>query len=313
MPVAKSPWITLYAMYVHSISSSLYAALCIVGDNEWSIGSPITAYVFNIAAKDLTLTSNVGSAVYTIQTGAITDNATTGDIIAATQANDTATLNVTIASAVLNAGGTAGVITIKDLDDAEGDLNVTFSGVLTTDTTLIIQALENTDSETLTVNFDGATTITGAVEAENDANATDTGALELKASAAITFSAGLDLSSNNNANAKLILDGTAAQTIAGVIDGEAASKGEINVTNADGLVTFSGNVGSNNALNIVTVGTTTNDSSAKFTGTVAGTTINVQSGESATEDSSILFDAAVVGALVLNLVLQVLLLETLET
>jgi hypothetical protein len=128
----------------------------------------------------------------------------------------------------------------------------------------------------MTINFDGATTITGAVEAENDAS-NATGALELKASAAITFTGGLDLSSNATSNAKLILDGTAAQTVAGVVDGEAANKGEINVTNAAGLVTFSGNIGGTNALNILTVGTTTNDSSAKFSGTVGATTINVQS------------------------------------
>jgi hypothetical protein len=282
-----------------SVSVNTDANAANVGTGVTDDDNTATAYDFNIATKDLTLTSDVSNAVYTIQTGAITDTATQSDIIISTQTGDTATLNVTVASAVLDAGDTAGVITIKDLDTAEGDMNVTFTGALTTDTTLIIQALEDEDSETMTINFDGATTITGAVEAENDAS-NATGALELKASAAITFTGGLDLSSNATSNAKLILDGTAAQTVAGVVDGEAANKGEINVTNAAGLVTFSGNIGGSAALNILTVGTTTNDSSAKFSGTVGATTINVQSGESATEDSSIAFDAAVTGALVLK-------------
>ena len=191
--ISLIPFVAVGSVAVTSVPTDVQAAD--VGNGVTDDDNTATAYVFNTATKDLTITSEAGAspAVYTVQTGAITDNATRGDIVIQSTTDDTATLNVTIASVTLDAGNTVGIITIQDVDAAQGDMNVTFSGAVTTDTTTIIKILEDVDAETLTVNFDGATTLTGAVEAENDAS-NATGALELKASAAITFSAGLDLS-----------------------------------------------------------------------------------------------------------------------
>ena len=52
-PSSNSPFVILYAIYEQSKFNSLKAALWMLGDNEWSIGSPITANVFDILFSKL--------------------------------------------------------------------------------------------------------------------------------------------------------------------------------------------------------------------------------------------------------------------
>jgi uncharacterized protein with beta-barrel porin domain len=255
-------------------------------------------WIFDIATKDLTLTSDRSTPVYVIKTGDITDNASAADIILTSHASDTATLSATIKSAVLDSG-TAGVITVSDLNGAEGQLNLTFTGTLTTGTTLIVNALEQTAGETITINFDGATTIAGLVTTVNDGSSV-TQAVDLIASAAYTASAGTVLSANATAQAQLIFDGTGTQAVTGKINGDDDNEGNVLVTNAAGLVSFATAIGGDNDTKNVTIGTSTNDSSAAFAAAVNSQSITIVSGESVGENSSATFDAAVTGALVLT-------------
>jgi hypothetical protein len=191
---------------------------------------------------------------------------------------------------------------IRDIDDAVGDMTVTFSGVVDTDQNVNISITEDTDSETLTVNFDGATTIDDATIIDaNDANVT--GSINVKVSAAGIFTGGVDLgggTDSGDGTATITFDGGSAQAIAGAIDGLAANTGNVAVTNTAGAVTFAGAIGATNAVKTVTVGTSTDEAAAVFNAAVSAQTITVQAGDATSdEDSSIKFDAAVTGALVL--------------
>ena len=247
-------YFSIFSVVVGStIVSNAYAAS--VGSATTDDDATATAYNFNIAAKKLTVTTDDTTTpdVLTVATGAITDATVTGaaiDILS--QATDDGASTFTIASIILD-GSTAttneGAMIIKDIDDAVGDMTVTFSGVVDTDQNVNISITEDTDSETLTVNFDGATTIDDATIIDaNDANVT--GSINVKVSAAGIFTGGVDLgggTDNGDGTATITFDGGSAQAIAGAIDGLAANTGNVAVTNTAGAVTFAGAIGATNA------------------------------------------------------------------
>ena len=173
------------------------------------------AFVFNIAAKDLTVTTDDTATpdVTTVGVGAISDNATTGDLIIASQASDDAGFIVTIASVIMDAANTAGANAITDIDNAVGDMTVTFSGAYKHDGVLTITSAEDTDSETLTVNFDGLATLIAASNLVAD----NTGSINAVFSAAAIFTAGIDLKQGATGTSTLTFDGASAQAIGGVI------------------------------------------------------------------------------------------------
>ncbi|MDB4070251.1 autotransporter outer membrane beta-barrel domain-containing protein [Candidatus Pelagibacter sp.] len=260
-----------------------------------------TAYIFDIANKDLTVTTNnsANPKVTTVATGAISDNATRGDLIVTSGATDVTGMIATIASVILDAGGTVGVQAIIDVDEAAGDMTVTFSGAYSIDGGLTITTLENEDSETLTVNFDGATefTLISNLVVSDDI----TGSINAVFSAAAIFTAGLDLKdSASDGTSTITFDGAGTQAVAGAIDGQADNMGTIAVTNTAGLVSFAGAIGGNNDIKNINIGSTSDEAQADFAAAVNANTITVQGGEAATEDSLASFDAAVTGAIVLN-------------
>jgi uncharacterized protein with beta-barrel porin domain len=276
--------------------------------NAANVGSGIThksatatAYIFNIANKDLTVTTDnsANPKVTTVATGAISDNATRGDLIVTSASTDVTGMIATIASVILDAGTTVGVQAIIDVDDAAGDMTVTFSGAYSIDGGLTLTTLENTDSETLTVNFDGATefTLISNLVVSDDI----TGSINAKFSAAAIFTAGLDLKdSASDGTSTITFDGAGTQAVAGAIDGQADNMGTIAVTNTAGLVSFAGAIGGINDIKNITIGSTSDEAQADFAAAVNANTITVQGGEAATEDSLASFDAAVTGAIVLN-------------
>ena len=203
-----------------------------------------TAYNFNITNKDLTVNATASLAVVL---GAITDGASTSDLIIISDGDNSpaaGNTTVTIASSVLDfATGTSGVLTITDTDDRTGTFAVTFSGVVTQKGTTIITTAEDTDDELMTVNFDGATTLTGA--AALDAGGSNVkGDLNAVFSSSAIFTGGIDMADiSTTGSATMTFDGSATQAIAGAIDGNAASEGKINVTNTAGAVSFAGALG----------------------------------------------------------------------
>ena len=91
-----------------------------VGNGVTHTSATSADYVFNTAAKDLDVNT---SASMTLNIGDITDTAVTGDIDIVTAGDGTPTIadaTLTINSIVMDAGGTAGVMTIKDADDNAG-------------------------------------------------------------------------------------------------------------------------------------------------------------------------------------------------
>jgi len=214
-----------------------------------------TAYVFNIAAKTLTVSSqnNGTSDVLTVQTGAITDTAAGAIIAVTTLATDDSTLTATLASVVLDAS--AGAMTITDVDTAPGILTVNVTGALTTDGTLTVTTLEDADDENLVFDVAGALTVDG-LTALNAGGTGVTGNIQMNLSnASVNFNGGLtmaDISTTGLSNVSF--DGAAATTVAGTIDGDADNEGTIHVDNQNNAATtFTGAIGATNDVFLIDI------------------------------------------------------------
>ena len=255
-----------------------------------------TAYDFNIANKTLTFIANVGN-VYTIQAGAISDTTTQGNIVVVTHDNDTLATNLTIASIILDAGGTNGVFTITDSTGATGDLNVTVSGITLVENITTIKSLEAVNAETVNVTFTGTTTFDNAFIMDAIGSGVK-GNVVVNVVGAATFSGGADIGGGTDAgdgSATLKITGVGAQIITGALDSEGADfTGDLTVTNTAGLVTFATAIGGNNDLKNTTIGASTFDSDVKFAAAVSSQKITVVGGNAADEDTTVQFVAAVV-------------------
>ena len=296
---------TLYATSALAVAATGFStsAQAIVGTGLTDDDNTATAYDFNIATKDLSLLANVSSAVYTIQTGAISDNSTQGDILVITHDDDTAATNLTIASIIMDAGDTTGIFTITDATGATGDLNVTVSGVTDSNQLTTVKTLEAVNAETINVTFTGATTFDkNFIMDANDADVT--GSIVVNVTAAGTFTGGIDMgggTDNGDGTATLKIVGGAAQIITGAIDSLGADfTGDLTVTNTAGLVTFATAIGATKDLKDITIGAATFDSDAKFAAAVSAQTITIVGGDAADEDSTVNFVAANTGAMVLT-------------
>ena len=291
------------ALVVGSTLASFQAANAVdVSNNLTADDNEGNAYVFNIASKILTVTSdNSGSTnISTISLGAVSDTATGGSMTVISAAADTVGLIVTLASVLMNNAGTPGEVRFKDVDGAGGNMVATVSGVFTHTGGTGIQTLETTTADTLTVNFDGITTMT-LISNLTAANGTK-GHVNAKFSSGAIFTAGLDMqdSATTAGSSTATFDGAGTQAIAGAIDGNADNMGTLAVTNTGGKVSFAGAMGGNNAIKNITVGTAADDSLASFAAAVSAQTITVQGGNAAVEDSRLEFGAAVTGAVVLT-------------
>ena len=234
--------------------------------NAANVGSGITdddniatAYVFNIASKTLTVSSqNTGTSdVLTVQTGAITDTAAGAVITVTTQATDDSALTATLASVVLDA--TAGAMTFTDVDDAPGIVTLNVTGALTTDGTVTVTSLEDTDDENMVMDVAGALTVDGLF-ALNAGGTGVTGNIELNLSnASVNFNGGLTMANVGSTGlANVSFDGGSATTVAGTIDGDADNEGTIHVdTSSNAAVTFTGAIGATNDLLLIDIDETT--------------------------------------------------------
>ena len=262
-------YISIFAITSALISTSANAVD--VGNGATHTSATSADYDFGTAIKDLDVNT---SASMTLTIGDITDSAVTGDIDIVTAGDGTPTIadaTLTINSIVMDAGGTAGVMTITDADDNAGFFKTIITGDLTLDGTLTITTAEDTDDELLTVDIGGDTAITGAVEL-NAGGSGVTGDILMTLAGDATFTGGIDLADiSTTGAATLTFDGTTAQSVTGAIDGDAAGEGIVTVTNAAG-VTFNTALGAT-TLDVVDISTATAVATFKAAVAVAGDTI----------------------------------------
>ena len=276
-----SYYVSIFA--IASASTFSAANAVDVGNGATHTSATAADYDFGTAAKDLDVNT---SASMTLNIGDITDTAVTGDIDIVTAGDGTPTIadaTLTINSIVMDAGGTAGIMTITDADDQAGFFKTIITNDLTVQGTLTVTTLEDTDNELLTVDVGGDTTITGAVEL-NAGDSGVTGDILMTLAGDATFTAGIVLADiSTTGAATLTFDGTAAQSVTGLIDGDAAGEGIVTVSNAAG-VTFNSAIGTT-TVDIVDVSTAT--AVATFKGAVATATSAIVTG-TATYESTLI-------------------------
>lgn len=204
-------------------------------------------------------TATDGSGLNTFNVGDITDGdvglggANTGGVTVVTGSAN----NLTVNFADITVGD---FIDISNNDAHDATVNITVSGpAFASGGGLTVTNNESSTADDVNVTFNdnfesvGDTTVTGGGFA--GANTT----LTFKGDVDFAFDAG------NGANGAAVLDddvglatlvfsGTAAQDVAGIIDGDAAGEGTISVTNTGGIVTFNDDVGGSNNLLAFTLG-----------------------------------------------------------
>lgn len=200
-----------------------------------------------------------------------TDNDLTHTVTFSDSITDIA--NITIGETALHKGG-------------QGIFNDTVNTVA-----LTITAADTNDNSTSTGDFNAAVTASGAITL----TAGDNDREDTSASFADTVSAGsivLNSDEIHGASATITVDGDAAQTITGTINGAAAGEGDIVVIDATDNAapdadTFASAIGGTQRLHSVSVGSESKGGSALFSGAVSATTIQVIGGDHPNEDSSI--------------------------
>lgn len=196
------------------VGSAQAADLTLTGDSTWGTTAPVNAPTagdnveldgFNLAVDESDNT----------QIGAITDNNATpdGNVTFDSDAGDGADLAVTVGSATLGTGNFV-VQATENTASANGDAtSVTVTGAISTS---------------------GNVTVTGGTNANNSSDAGDNATLTVGGN--IT-AAGIAVTDGADGAATLVLNGTSAQTVAGVVSGD----GDLTISNTHASgVTFSG-------------------------------------------------------------------------
>jgi len=216
-----------------------------------------TEYNFDIASISLSFDNTTSQG--TIAGGAITNTANilaNKLLIKTTSGTADATFN--IVSVIMSAdgnGGTEGLTTISDVDDAVGNMTTNIAGAFLTDGALTINTLEEqVTAENQIVNFAGATTIKGAFEIEADASNVTADVL-VTLGAITIMTGGVDIADISGTNtATLRANGSAAQTITGAIDAEAAADGILASANSHASgATFASDIGATISLRSIIV------------------------------------------------------------
>lgn len=199
----------------------------------------LTSGAITATTGDLTVdtTGDAGNVAFTIGsfTGSSTADITVDNLLASTNRN----VGLTVTGAV----STAGNIIVRNTETGANNTTVTTTvggnfTVTGTGTTAVTTTGTGRTGVTATLDLNGATnTFAGAVTVTGGAaDATNDASLNIFGNT--TFTGGLTLTNGAVGQAILNVDGTSAQSVAGVI----AGTGEINVTNTHASgVTFSGN------------------------------------------------------------------------
>lgn len=204
-------------------------------------------------------TANDGSGLNTFNVGDITDGdtglggANTGGVTVVTGSAN----NLTVNFADITVGD---FIDISNADGHDATVTVTVDGpAYASGGGLTVTNNETSTADDVNVTFNDSFDSVG--------NTVVTGGGFAGANTTLTFKGDVDFAfdAGNGANgaatldddvglATLVFSGTAAQAVAGIIDGDAAGEGTISVTNTGGIVTFNDDVGGSNNLLAFTLG-----------------------------------------------------------
>jgi len=188
-------------------------------------------------------------------------------------ANSTSTITSIVLDAEAGSAATNSNLTITDADDRAGTFIVNISGGGTAGLgdvdiagDLIIQSLEDTDDEDMTVNVTGSMTIDEtAVISTAGAGDTTVNLGSGGATENVTFTGGLTLTQGGAGLA--ILDVNGNGTVTGTIDGNSAGKGKLIL---DGDNTVASAIGSTNSLGNIDV-----DGATTFSGAVSTVLLSI--------------------------------------
>ena len=276
-------YLAIFAMVFGSTFGTMNAANAGNVDENTTLSTTTSADYVIITNAGVVLTFDA-TGVLAGDNGTIID--TVSGFVIVTSAGDAspaaANSTQTFTSIDLDAGSTQGDITITDADDRTGTFIVAIDGagtaanadLITDNGDLLIQSLENTDDENMTVNVGGlinvvagTTTISTAGAGDVTLNSGTDGVAET-----ITFGGGLTLTESSTGNAILNVVGTGAVT--GAIIGGTAGQGTIKVSGEG--ATFATAIGAT-GIELVDINNTAN-----FNNAVTATTIEVIDGKVAT-------------------------------
>ncbi len=231
--------------------------------------------------------ANDGGGVGVFTVGNISDSGTGNLSILSNAADADDTFSVTATSISI-----AGDATVANTDAHDNTVAVDVTGFTVVGGDL---GLTNTDSDTaatVAMSTVGNLTVTGVT--------TLTAGVQTGASSALTvggdaaFTGGAILADTSVGDARIVLNGAAAQTVTGTINGLADSDGRISISNTDAAdgVTFNDEIGTTNTIFGITTNSNGNDTRTTFTDnvSVAGT---IGFGDNNGSDTNIVeFDAS---------------------
>ena len=257
-------------------ASAQAATLTLTGASTWGTTAPVNAPT---AGDDVVMTTFSLLIDNTLNTAAGAITATTGDLTISDSAG--ANISQTIGSFVSTG---AGDFIILGNDANTANITAAVTGDLTTGGALSVTQTETSTADDMLLTVGDDLTVTGATTLTAGAFAGATSAITVTDDAAFTaavtvtggagagslatltiggdatFTGGLNLATNDKSI--LVLNGTSAQAVSGVISGA----GDINITGT-GAVTFSGDSTFSGEL---VVNNDTNDQTVTFTGDFAG-------------------------------------------
>ncbi len=268
-----------------------------------SSGGQTSANVSNAKANDnvdittngVTLTvennsvSNDGSGTNTFNVGAVTNSGAgvAGNLTVQNGRISGTTAIVADFTANFASVNLGGNVLIANLDVDNSANATTFTGASKIGGTLNVTNNESSAAKVVSLDVNSDLEVTGATTLAGGSTAGSNATLNVFGNA--TFTGGLTLD-DGTGTTTLTLDGTSAQTVAGAINGGAATnEGTIVVANAAG-VSFTGIIGAT-SVNTITVSNGTSNSSATFTKNVTAGTAITLGNNAGTDTSTVTFDA----------------------
>lgn len=232
-------------------------------------------------------TNNDGGGANLFTIGAITDSGASGDVLIYQSAGNTTAMNVDITSVTVN-----GDFTVQNDNTSNALLDVDVTGAATIGGALTLTNNETSAATDVDMDVDGALTVTGATTLTAGAFAGADAILTVGGNA--TFTGGVTLNANLG-DARLIFDGTSAQTVTGTVVGAAAGEGDILVQNtSSGGVTFNSALGGT-SLDQITISNNGNNVSATFKAAVTTTNGVVLGNGAGTDTNTATFDGTTAG------------------
>jgi uncharacterized protein with beta-barrel porin domain len=233
------------------------------------IASPVLLSNSIANAAALTLSGNSTSGTNGINTNATLAN---GDTVTMSTfslgvTSTTDALPFLTLGAITSSTGALSLLTTA----TSSNTSLTVDSFVATGAANVLVSITGTSDKTQTVNFTGNLTTTGTLGVTADAgDAAGTSRLNIRGN----LTAGATTLTPGASTATLAFDGSSAQTVTAVINGNAADKGTVIAANTSGGVTFASAIGTTNtvsAINVTTGTATFNGAIAAVASTITGT------------------------------------------